>query len=298
MSTSVQPSLPSPTDLAFSALSGGQVQFYAATAGREAATLVALSLGGETLALSQSDSALGAISNVAQLVPLEESSLALVGALLTLTIASPGGDFNLEAAEAVSSVAAPSASLGQSAYQQGASGTAGSSDAEKVDQIEGDVKAPKPSASAWERFILNLDEALERFQREFQKRIVAPNKPQAAPDPDHAQSTGGSSSGDGPMSSKATIKMAPEVSEHDSIQTRHRSRIIGTIDAIIESIRSEEPIGDTALPARIVALMAGLALVARPTVRLAGSALNGGPRRLGPSYYYGPRARDQVSRGL
>ena len=42
------PDLPSPTALAFSALTGGQIQFYAATAGREWAPLVDLSLGGET----------------------------------------------------------------------------------------------------------------------------------------------------------------------------------------------------------------------------------------------------------
>ena len=45
--TETEPDLPNPTDLAFSALTGGQIQFYAATAGREAATLVDLSLGGE-----------------------------------------------------------------------------------------------------------------------------------------------------------------------------------------------------------------------------------------------------------
>src|SRR5271157_2184284 len=43
--SATNPDLPSPTGLAFSALTGGQIQFYAATAGREAATLVALSLG-------------------------------------------------------------------------------------------------------------------------------------------------------------------------------------------------------------------------------------------------------------
>ena len=46
--TETEPGLPNPTELAFSALTGGQVQFYAATAGREVATLVDLSLGGET----------------------------------------------------------------------------------------------------------------------------------------------------------------------------------------------------------------------------------------------------------
>ena len=37
MSTEVDPDLPSPTDLAFSALSGGEVEFYAVTAGHESA---------------------------------------------------------------------------------------------------------------------------------------------------------------------------------------------------------------------------------------------------------------------
>ena len=43
------PDLPSPTALAFSAITGGQVQFYAATEGREVAALVALSLGVESV---------------------------------------------------------------------------------------------------------------------------------------------------------------------------------------------------------------------------------------------------------
>ena len=47
-SSETNPDLPSPTALAYSALTGGQIQFYAATAGREVATLVDLSLGGET----------------------------------------------------------------------------------------------------------------------------------------------------------------------------------------------------------------------------------------------------------
>ncbi len=44
MSAQVEPDLPSPTALAFSALTGGEIQFYAATAGREAADLVSLNL--------------------------------------------------------------------------------------------------------------------------------------------------------------------------------------------------------------------------------------------------------------
>src|SRR5262249_33007576 len=68
-SAASEPSLPEPSALIFSALSGGQVQFYAATAGREAAELVALSLGIET----ETNSALGPASlapAVVQLVAL------------------------------------------------------------------------------------------------------------------------------------------------------------------------------------------------------------------------------------
>ena len=46
-SAETEPNLPDPTSLAFAGLAGGEVQFYAATEGREAAALVALSLGGE-----------------------------------------------------------------------------------------------------------------------------------------------------------------------------------------------------------------------------------------------------------
>ncbi len=82
-STETEPGLPSPTALAFSALTGGQVQFYAATAGREAADLVALDLG------SDQSVAIGLptpSSSIAELVPLQESSLPLVANILTLTI--------------------------------------------------------------------------------------------------------------------------------------------------------------------------------------------------------------------
>ena len=44
VSVESEPNLPDPTDMAFSALTGGEVEFYAATAGREEADLVALSL--------------------------------------------------------------------------------------------------------------------------------------------------------------------------------------------------------------------------------------------------------------
>ncbi len=56
VSTESEPGLPAPTALAFSTLTGGQVEFYAATAGRESAELVSLSLTADatTIALASS----------------------------------------------------------------------------------------------------------------------------------------------------------------------------------------------------------------------------------------------------
>jgi hypothetical protein len=156
--------LPSPSSLAFASLSGGQVQFYAATEGQEAAALVALSLGGgEISAISAFASP--AASGVAQLVPLQETSLALVGTLLTLTIESSAGE--TEAATALAMSAAP-VSLGQSIGGRGL-----------IDGLESDGNELQPvtpddpgagqgvsNAPAWQRYILGTDEAIERFDRE------------------------------------------------------------------------------------------------------------------------------------
>jgi len=69
--------------LRYSALTGGQIQFYAATAGRETATLVALNLSGP---VESRNFPPPPMNQLAQLVPLQESSLALVGTLLTVSL--------------------------------------------------------------------------------------------------------------------------------------------------------------------------------------------------------------------
>ena len=105
MSTQTEPNLPSPTDLAFSALTGGQVQFYAATAGREAADLVALNLGDRTRSRShcrarQTPSRSSSRS--------EGSSLPLVAVVLTLTIEVSANELSLPLDEAGTAAPAPS----------------------------------------------------------------------------------------------------------------------------------------------------------------------------------------------
>src|SRR5262249_54918652 len=99
ISAETQPNLPEPTALALPALSGGQVQFYAATAGREAVELVALSLGIQT----EANAPFGpppAVETIVQLVPLHETSLPLVATVLTLTVPVSNEEPTLGPAEA------------------------------------------------------------------------------------------------------------------------------------------------------------------------------------------------------
>jgi hypothetical protein len=185
-STETVPGLPSPSSLAFVSLNGEQVQFFAATEGLEAAALVALSLGaGEISSISAPASP--ASSGVAQLVSLQESSLALVGTLLTLTIESSSGELtNAGETEAIAIASAAPVSLGQSVGGRGLVG--GLEDDENELQPDTPTEtAPRsgvPDASAWQRYTLGTDEAIERFDREHPELFPGTNSEPSETTPD------------------------------------------------------------------------------------------------------------------
>src|SRR5262249_13829475 len=155
-----EPNLPDPTALAFSTLTGGQVQFYAATAGRESAELVALSLGIEAAPISSS-AATPAANPVAQLVPLSESSLPLVATVLTLTIVVSGDEFNLGPVETQATAVAAflpgtGSFVGQALPSQGHVGN-GDDDGPESEESGEPVAGAVPAAIApWERFVIGL----------------------------------------------------------------------------------------------------------------------------------------------
>ena len=193
------PGLPSPSSLAFASLTGGQVQFYAATEGREAAALVALSLGGGEIS---GLSALPPSSGVAQLVPLEESSLALVGTLLTVTIESSANELtNAGETEAIAALAlssAAAASLGQPVLGQ--RGLVGPNDND-TELLIATLDSPgtrqgTTAAPAWQRYTLGTDEALERFDREHPEVAPGNHKLPSATQPGDGMSGPGMGSAD------------------------------------------------------------------------------------------------------
>ena len=166
-SAETEPNLPAPTSLVFAGLAGREVQFYAATEGREAAALVALSLGGEiapVTTLSPSPTVA-----VAQLVPLQDSSLALAGTLLIVTLESTAGEVQpgaeepeAEAVAALSLSSATSLAAGQGVPVQGLGGGAGGGgDESPANPEEPASGVPAPTTGpSWQRLILGTEEAL------------------------------------------------------------------------------------------------------------------------------------------
>lgn len=243
-STGTDPELPNPTDLAFSALTGGEVQFYGATEGREAAVLVALSLVSETApeepSPSPSPPAAPSLNTVAQLVPLQESSLALVGSLLITTIGSPGNEASLTPAETEAAAAAveisttTGISVGQGLLPQAQSeGTAGGGDEEPGKPELAATDQTSSNAPARERFFLGTDEALEKFLREHQDLPPGSDQPTTerktdSPDPD------------GPIGSTTTSSQPPSgLVQGSGKVTRSRSPV-EVVDAAISSFGGQD----------------------------------------------------------
>jgi len=237
------PNLPGLSDLlAFSALSGGQIQFYAATAGHEAATLVTLSVSGETLAGSLALASLTSTSNVAQLVPIGEQSLALVATLLTVTIQSSPSDLSLESAEAFAVSPGASVSLGQGLSAQNDLDRAGGGEAENAGQAADDAtRAASEQNAAWERFMLGLDEAFKRFRREHPQGIARESDLSVRPVPSPAPT---SSVRDGPTSSRSAPGQLPPRGGRDARAGSMSTLTFKMLDAIIQALWGEDDASD------------------------------------------------------
>ena len=170
-STETEPGL-HPTDLTFLAFTGGQVQFYAATEGSEAATLLTFQLGGET----------GGMSTVPGLQPLRDAALPLIGSLLTLTIETSTVEFDLsatngEAAAAVSFLPVSTVTMGQSLPEHASTGESANSDQEEPNKPqEPDLPVTRESSS-WQPFLMGLDEALDQFCRDSLDQFMSRDEP-------------------------------------------------------------------------------------------------------------------------
>jgi hypothetical protein len=167
-SSQTNPDLPSPSAVVYAGLAGGDVQFYAASAGREAAALVALSLGGEIAPIASP--ATPATPVVPQLIPLQESSVTLVGTLLITTLPSSEAEVILaraetEVAATVSQSSSAPVAPNQSVLVEIRSDETGGGD-EPPAQAQAAKDAAEAPAGFWQRHVLGTDEAIEQFDRE------------------------------------------------------------------------------------------------------------------------------------
>ena len=224
------------------------MQFYAATAGRESAELVALSLGIETATTSQLATA-AAQNTVAQLVPLHESSLPLVATVLTLTIAVSGEEFNLGLAETEATAVAAflpgtGLSVGQGLSSQGRGGPGGDDGAESDEPGAGVAGVVPAVIAPWERFVIGLDEALEQFQRENPNGVSgAPARDSASDRPDSPPAASVPAQG-GPTSLKSGSNPLPSGGEPDATEDASPSVGVEAIDAVIQSFWGQDWAGD------------------------------------------------------
>ena len=152
-SSEIYTDLPNPSALVYAGLAG---------------VLVALSLGVEIAPPSPLPSP---TPPVAQLVPLQESSLALVGTFLITTLPSSGTEVNLglaetEVATTMSLSTIGPVAQGQSAAAQSRGEDTGASGDETPTQPEPAKAGVEPPAASWQNRVLGTDEALERFDRE------------------------------------------------------------------------------------------------------------------------------------
>ncbi|MFO0950111.1 MAG: FG-GAP-like repeat-containing protein [Isosphaeraceae bacterium] len=184
--TAASPAVPSPTSLSFAGVNGGVLSFYAATAGREAASLLAFDLNvrnstGEGSPIgpigpgpSETDSTpaagLATFRQVSQLAGAGGSVFALIASLLTVT-AVPGSDDAEESAGRGTDLVAnflPANAAGQSADAEEASGSGGG-DEPGTASGEGEPPAASPSEDLppWEELAMGLEEAWEAARAEL-----------------------------------------------------------------------------------------------------------------------------------
>ena len=134
-------------------------------------------------------------------MPLNESSLPLVATVLTLTITVSGNELNLGLVE--TEAIGGGRVLAGDGHLRGprsvVSGTRrpGGDDGAESDVPGAGVAGAVPAAIApWERFVIGLDEALEKFQRENPNGVSgAPARDSASDRPDSPPAAGRASPG-------------------------------------------------------------------------------------------------------
>jgi hypothetical protein len=185
--------VPSPTALSFAGVADGVLSFYAATAGREAASLLAFDLGaqggsagvvpgaglaagtGQSVGSLLAAATVGAFQQAAQLLGLRGSALDLIAPLLTVSVipgepgvAQPGGEVALLA----NFLPATGAAVVQPAALPHADGGSGGGAVEGAPRkSEGRENQEAAELPPWAQFAVGLERAWEGLRIEMLRRL-------------------------------------------------------------------------------------------------------------------------------
>ena len=160
-----------PTGLALASIHDNELEFYAATEGQEAASLLVL------FAPSTSSTALG--GQGLTLLPLQESSLPLIATLLHTDV-----DLSASEGRSAEGVAADLGTSGGTAVSlgQGPFGKKGAALEEADDfELASEPEAGRPTVNdrlTWKRVMIGLDEAFEEFRRATQSKQQSNDVPE------------------------------------------------------------------------------------------------------------------------
>jgi len=188
------PEVPSPTSLSFAGVSGGMIGFYAATAGREAASLLAfnlnqpegpnaLALSGEALAATTVQSAgavltaatTGVFQQVAQLLGSGSSVFDLIAPLFTVSVI-PGTETAVEPAGeggvALLASFTPGVSVGQALRLDSQSSSSDTGEAQPTPKAQAatTVIEEGPTLPLWARIAIGLDRSFEQARADLLKK--------------------------------------------------------------------------------------------------------------------------------
>ncbi len=238
MSTQVEPDLPSPTALAYSALTGGQIQFYAATAGHDQADLISLCLAAES---SLSPALPGPSNPSPSLQSSEGSSLPLVAVVLTLTVEVSANELSLPLDEAGDGsagafLAGSGITVGQGLSSYGLGG--GSGAPVVADELTtGGAAAAHAPALPWERFVLGLDQIFDRFMRENPNGLSGALNGSDRPGSAATPSTPAPGNPPAPPSAPAPPGQS---GDHGGTQGSNAAETSNAVDSIIESLWKDD----------------------------------------------------------
>jgi hypothetical protein len=167
--------LPNPSALALASFGGGNLEFYASNDGEASASLVGFQLeeGGATSGLALSEA-----GGSAQLLSLNESSIALVATLLTISL-----ELNDESSEGSTAEVASAAGPGAGQSLLGALRTT-SDDPEVLEDPLTQSAATAPPALSWARYVMGLDQAIESIRAEVDARLIEEEQPAQIVAPD------------------------------------------------------------------------------------------------------------------